>query len=359
MHNYIEKKFDDIAQNFINLKKLSPVIDKTAQICIEALKSGNKVMFCGNGGSAADSQHLAAELVGRYKLNRKAYNSIALTTDTSILTAVGNDFGYDTIFERQVEGLGKAGDVLIGLSTSGNSKNVVLAFKLAKEMGIKTIAFTGSNKSKMSELADLTINVPSNVTNNIQEMHIVTGHLICEIIEKELSPKTKALFLDRDGVINIDKGYTYKIDDFKFVDGIVKVCQKAQNDGYKIIVISNQSGVERGYYTIEDMNIFNDYMKAKFKENGVEITDVLCCPSLNSPDRKPNSGLFEKARDKYNIDMANSVSIGNSERDIVAAYNCGVSKNWLLTDDINAETAASDKVTSLNDIVLSAVKIEV
>ena len=359
MYNYIEKKFDDISQNFINLKKLSPVINETAQICIEALKSGNKIMFCGNGGSAADSQHLAAELVGRYKLNRKAYNSIALTTDTSILTAVGNDFGYDTIFERQVEGLGNSGDILIGLSTSGNSKNVVLAFELAKKMGIKTVAFTGSNMSKMQELADYTINVPSNVTNNIQEMHIAVGHLICEIIEKELLPKTKALFLDRDGVINIDKGYTYKIEDFKFVEGIFEVCKKAQDKGYKIIVISNQSGVERGYYTIEDMNIFNDYMKAKFRENGVEITDVFCCPSLNSPDRKPNSGMFEKARDKYNVDMKNSFSIGNSERDIIAAYNCGVEKNWLLTENINAETIASDKVTSLKDIVLFAEKIGV
>ena len=127
MYN-INNDFETISNNFQKIKSLTPIIEQVAKICIDAIKSGNKVMFCGNGGSAADSQHLAAELVGRYKINRPALNSIALTTDTSILTAVGNDFGYDTIFERQVEGLGKSGDVLIGLSTSGNSKNVFFGF---------------------------------------------------------------------------------------------------------------------------------------------------------------------------------------------------------------------------------------
>ena len=156
-------------------------------MCIEALRRGNKIMFCGNGGSAADSQHLAAELVGRYKMNRPAMNAVALTVDTSILTAVGNDYGYDTIFERQVEGIGKEGDVLVGLSTSGNSKNVLLAFAKAKKQGIKTLALTGNAGGKMKEEADLTINVPSDTTNNIQEMHIAVGHLLCGVIEKEIN----------------------------------------------------------------------------------------------------------------------------------------------------------------------------
>lgn len=133
MKEFIESEFRNISCNFINLQALSPQIEKVSDICIEALKNGHKIMFCGNGGSAADSQHLAAELVGRYKINRPAMNALALTVDTSILTAVGNDYGYDTIFERQVEGIGKSGDVLIGLSTSGNSKNVLAAFELAKK----------------------------------------------------------------------------------------------------------------------------------------------------------------------------------------------------------------------------------
>ena len=143
MKEFIESEFRNISCNFIHLQALAPQIEQVASTCIEALKNGNKIMFCGNGGSAADSQHLAAELVVRYKMNRPAMNAIALTVDTSILTAVGNDYGYETIFERQVEGLGKEGDILIGLSTSGNSKNVLLAFDMAKKKGIKTISMTG------------------------------------------------------------------------------------------------------------------------------------------------------------------------------------------------------------------------
>ena len=187
MQKQIEKNLDIISANFVSLKDASGMIENVAKICIEALSNGNKIILCGNGGSAADAQHIAAELVGRYKINRKAFNAIALTTDTSILTAIANDFGYDTIFERQVEGLGKSGDVLIGISTSGNSQNIILAIEKAKKLGIKTIALTGANDSKIKNLADYTINVPSTITNNIQEMHIAVGHILCEIIEKELS----------------------------------------------------------------------------------------------------------------------------------------------------------------------------
>ena len=235
MFNEINKDFDTISENFLKLKKLTPEIVKLCEVCINSMKNGGKIMFCGNGGSAADSQHLAAELVGRYKMNRPALNSIALTTDTSILTAIGNDFGYDTIFERQVEGLGHKGDVLIGLSTSGNSKNVLLAMDKAKAMGITTVAFTGESGGKMKQQADIAINVPSNTTNNIQEMHISVGHILCGYIEKALAPKVKALFLDRDGTINVDYGYTYEIEKFKFVDGIVDLCKKAQQNNYKIL----------------------------------------------------------------------------------------------------------------------------
>lgn len=187
MKEFIESEFRNISCNFIHLQALAPQIEEVSVVCIDALKKGHKIMFCGNGGSAADSQHLAAELVGRYKMNRPAMNALALTVDTSILTAVGNDYGYDTIFERQVEGLGKSGDVLIGLSTSGNSKNVLAAFDMAKKKGITTVAMTGQSGGKMKEQADFTINVPSDVTNNIQEMHIAVGHLLCGVIEKELN----------------------------------------------------------------------------------------------------------------------------------------------------------------------------
>ena len=139
----------------------------------------------GNGGSAADSQHLAAELICRFKKERRSLAGIALTTDTSALTAIANDYDFESVFARQVEGLGRTGDVLIGISTSGNSKNVVKAAEMARSIGMHTIAFTGEGGGKLAELCDITLAIPSNVTARIQEMHILAGHIMCEIIEED------------------------------------------------------------------------------------------------------------------------------------------------------------------------------
>lgn len=184
---WILRELSSVADSLQLLAGQANTIIEIADICTDSLRKGGKIMFCGNGGSAADSQHLAAEFVGRYKLERSALNSIALTVDTSILTAIGNDYGYDDVFRRQVEGLGKPGDVLIGLSTSGNSINVLRAFEQAESMGIKTIAFTGKSGGKMMQAASVCLNVPAEVTNHIQELHITSGHLICEIVENKLS----------------------------------------------------------------------------------------------------------------------------------------------------------------------------
>jgi D-sedoheptulose 7-phosphate isomerase len=162
------------------------MLKKAAEIVTTALQNGKKVMWCGNGGSAADSQHLAAELVGRFAKNRAPLASIALTTDTSILTALGNDYGYETVFSRQVEALGEAGDVLISISTSGNSSNVVKAVEQAKNLGIFTLAFTGKSESKLSKIADITLKAESEVTAHIQESHICWGQLICGFAEREI-----------------------------------------------------------------------------------------------------------------------------------------------------------------------------
>ncbi len=163
------------------------VIEEIALRCHEALVTDRKILFCGNGGSAADAQHLAAEFVGRFQKERRSYPAIALTTDTSILTAVGNDYGYERIFERQVEGLGQMGDVLIGISTSGNSPNVVKALEADRSKGMHTIGFTGKGGGKMKEICDLCFSVPSEVTARIQEMHILAGHIICELVEHDES----------------------------------------------------------------------------------------------------------------------------------------------------------------------------
>jgi D-sedoheptulose 7-phosphate isomerase len=151
-----------------------------------AFRNGNKVLFCGNGGSAADAQHLAAEFSGRFYKDRKALPSEALHCNTSYLTAVANDYSYDVIYSRIVDGIGISGDVLVGLSTSGNSGNVIKAFEMAKEKNMITIGFTGETGGKMKDLSDYLFNMPSKDTPRIQESHIMIGHIICELVEEKL-----------------------------------------------------------------------------------------------------------------------------------------------------------------------------
>ena len=158
-------------------------IKKACETAVATLKAGGKILLCGNGGSAADAQHIAAELTGRYKTERGALAGIALTTDTSALTAIGNDYGYEFVFSRQLEALGRKGDLLIAISTSGNSGNVVKALELARKIGIKTIGLSGRTGGAMNELCELNLVVPSNDTPRIQEMHIMIGHIICQAID--------------------------------------------------------------------------------------------------------------------------------------------------------------------------------
>ncbi|MBF0645932.1 D-sedoheptulose 7-phosphate isomerase [Desulfuromonas acetoxidans] len=165
---------------------MSAQVEAVAQALCNALKQGHKVLVMGNGGSAADSQHLAAELVGRFLKNRAALPAIALTTDTSILTAVANDFGYDTVFSRQVEALAQPGDVVIGISTSGNSPNVLAGLQVARDKACVTVALTGRNGGKMVDGVDLPLNIAVDDTPRIQEAHLTLIHILCDLVEREL-----------------------------------------------------------------------------------------------------------------------------------------------------------------------------
>ncbi len=180
----IKQEFESHLETINNvINNMESDIETASLIIVNALKNGNKILLCGNGGSAADAQHIAAELTGRYKSERRGLPGIALTTDTSALTAIGNDYGYDRVFDRQVEALANSGDVLIGISTSGNSKNIISALQLAKEMGCQTVGFSGRDGGAMNEVCNINLIVPSENTPRIQEMHILFGHTICQIID--------------------------------------------------------------------------------------------------------------------------------------------------------------------------------
>lgn len=175
----------DVKSLILHDQELIDRIEKIVEVITDAFKSGHKVLFCGNGGSAADAQHLAAEFSGRFYTDRKALPAEALHCNTSYITAVGNDYSYDVIYSRMIEGIGNEGDVLIGLSTSGNSRNIVKAIEQSKINKMVSIALTGASGGKMIELADYTLNVPSSDTPRIQEAHILLGHIICQLVEEK------------------------------------------------------------------------------------------------------------------------------------------------------------------------------
>ena len=175
------KDHQNIIQKVID--KLVPDLEKACQLMTDTIQKGNKVLIAGNGGSAADAQHIAAELSGRFVKHRKALPGIALTTDTSALTAIANDYGYEYVFARQIEALAQPGDLFIGISTSGNSEVVLKAFDTAREMGCNTLGLSGRDGGKMNGLCDLNIIVPSNITARIQEMHILIGHILCQAVD--------------------------------------------------------------------------------------------------------------------------------------------------------------------------------
>lgn len=178
----------DTKQQLLADEQLLQTIEKIVDLVTTSLENGHRIYFCGNGGSAADAQHLAAEFSGRFYRERRALPAEALHCNTSYITAVGNDYGYDLIYSRIIDGVGQAGDVLIGLSTSGNSANIVKAFEAARQKGVATVGLTGASGGKMKRLSDHLINIPSTDTPRIQESHILVGHIICQLVEERYPP---------------------------------------------------------------------------------------------------------------------------------------------------------------------------
>lgn len=185
MQAFIESQFHSHLQSAQKIFTLTSQVKQAALMLNNALNNGGKILICGNGGSAADAQHFAAELTGRYKQERKALAGIALSVDTSALTAIGNDYGFEYVFSRQVEALAKSGDVLFGISTSGNSPNVLLAAETARKLGCSVIGLSGRDGGKLSEISDINLIMPDSDTPRIQELHILIIHILCDLIEQE------------------------------------------------------------------------------------------------------------------------------------------------------------------------------
>jgi D-sedoheptulose 7-phosphate isomerase len=188
MQKTIAKEFQNhLTISQATFQMISTILEDSAKLCINCLKNNGKIILFGNGGSAGDAQHIAAELVGRYKNERKGLPALALTTDTSALTCIGNDYGYNMIFSRQVEALANKKDLVIGISTGGTSENVIKGLEIARQIGCKTIGFSGRGGGEFNEICDINIIVPAEDTARIQEMHILIGHIICQLIDTEFT----------------------------------------------------------------------------------------------------------------------------------------------------------------------------
>jgi D-sedoheptulose 7-phosphate isomerase len=294
-----------------------------ANALVKVFRSGGKLIVFGNGGSAADAQHLAAEFSGRYLMERAPMNAIALTNLSSI-TAIGNDYSYDLIFERQVEAHTVKGDAVIGISTSGNSKNVLLAIAKAKSLGALTIGFTGP-KGKLKDVVDLALTIPSEKTPRIQEGYFASGHIICGLVEKGVFAR-KAVFIDRDETLAKDVPYCSRPEDLQLFPGVGRSIKDLNEAGYLVILVTNLSGVARGLFTVEMLNRIHEKLRNDIAEEGGKLDAIYFCPHHPNEGclcRKPQIGLVHQASQDFDIDIAGSFVIGDSELDVEMGKRAG------------------------------------
>ena len=296
---------------------------RVAEALMKVFKAKRKVVLFGNGGSAADAQHIAAEFSGRYMMERAPLNAIALTNLSSI-TAIGNDYSYETVFERQVEGHVREGDAVIGISTSGNSKNVLRAVAKAKELGAVTIGFSGSS-GKLKDAVDVALVIGSRSTPRIQEGYMAAAHIICGLVEKGVFGR-RAVFIDRDDTIAKDVPYCPSPDKLVLFEGVGGSIRRLNDAGFLVIVVTNQSGVGRGYFTESRLSEIHDKMRSDLAEDGAKLDAIYFCPHLPEEGcecRKPNIGMVLQAMMDFDIDLSSSFVVGDSEREMELARRIG------------------------------------
>lgn len=298
-------------------------IEAVANAILGAMRRRKKAIFFGNGGSAADAVHIAAEFSGRYLLERPAMNGISLSSLSSV-TGIANDYGYERVFVRQLEACMEPGDAVIGISTSGTSKNVVLAMQRARELGGITIAFTGPG-GVLKDMVDHPLVIPSKSTPRIQEGYFCAGHIICGLVEKGMYGR-KAVFIDRDDTIARDVPYCSRPEDLHLLPGAGRSIKRLNDAGLLVVMITNQSGIGRGYFTEETLTGIHDKLKADLAGDGARIDAIYHCPHRPEEGcrcRKPGTELLERAVRDLGIDTSSSYFIGDKDHDMAAGTKAG------------------------------------
>ncbi|MDR3074933.1 MAG: HAD-IIIA family hydrolase [Candidatus Methanoplasma sp.] len=307
------------------------VIRAAADMISESVRKGGQVIFMGNGGSSADAQHIAAEFSGKYAFHRPPMAGVSLSNIAPV-TAIGNDYTYDLVFQRQVEAVCREGDVVVGLSTSGNSRNIILAVEMAKRKGAKTISFTGDG-GVLKEMTDLGVIIPTRETPRVQEGYLVACHAICGIVEREVFGQ-KAVFVDRDDTIVKDVPYCNDPGKLKLLPGVPKAISRLKDAGYLVIMVTNQSGIARGMLDEDILGAIHDRLMREIEAEGGSIDDIFFCP--HHPDdgcdcRKPEIGMGIAAILKHNINPTISVMIGDNDKDVEFGKRLGL-KTYKVSD---------------------------
>ena len=311
--------------------------EKIVSVLLKAREADKQIFIVGNGGSASTASHFACDL-GRGTVNFSndgfdRFRAISLTDNMALVTAIGNDISYDSIFTEQLKNLMNKGDVLIGITASGNSPNILKSFEYAKKVGAVTIGFLGFGGGKASQIVDYNLTVSSNNYGISEDFHLIIGHILTQIIRRILNEKKqKVMFLDRDGVINenpAEHSYITRWEEFKFIQDIFDTLTALQAKGYRFVVVTNQQGIAKNIFSEADLFTIHENMLDVFRKKNISIDNIYYCPHLETdhcPCRKPNPGLFYRAQNElpFIIDFENSFVIGDSEKDILAGKEFGI-----------------------------------
>jgi D,D-heptose 1,7-bisphosphate phosphatase len=303
-----------------------------AAVVSACYERGSKVLACGNGGSASEAQHLVTELVGKFERDRTSLPALALDTNSAALTAISNDYGYDDAFAHQVDALGDPGDVLVAISTSGSSENIVRAVLAAREKGMSTIGYLGGSGGRLVALVDVAVVLPATDTATIQVGHLVLTHTLCGLVEEAIFPN-KAIFLDRDGTLIANRHYGSNPDEIELLDGVVEGLLQLREAGYRLVLVSNQSGVARGYFDEAAVACMHDQLQRMLDAYGAALDDLEYCPhhpeGVTSPYtvecacRKPAPGMLRKVARKHGVNLSASWMVGDVEDDVEAGRRAG------------------------------------